>query len=236
MHDVEVTRQGSCFRMVTYGKNVLYINGDSWLAHYTNRATSSDNPLFKNFLVINHSVPGASNIDIIRRTRVAINHFKKQGIDPLICIGLSEAGRGSVEEISLLKPNTSDLTTYLGNLLSKQFDILKQDLADYQTYLCTAWVNNPVGTKSIIDFIDLDFNKIPPVYTVSNGIYHWLSDRLALLKISKESLIDAVDNKRIFESALLGNPFISDDLHLDKKTSDMIYDRFFSHVLSSFDN
>jgi hypothetical protein len=111
--------------------------------------------------------------------------------------------------------------------------MLKHILVEYQQYICSAWTSNPLGSKSLIDFIGEDLSKYKSVYTVGNGSYNWIRDRQKILKISKESFVEAVENKQMFEQALLGNPYISDTLHLDKSTSDEIYEKFFNHVLST---
>ena len=213
-------------------KQVLYINGDSWLTSYANRVASSGHPLFKDILVINHSVPGSGNIGIINRTQTALAELKNYGIKPKVCIGLSEVGRDFSEEVKLVPP-TENLTQYLKNILLKEIDILKDALQKHQHYICTAWIHNPIDTKSIIDFIDEDFTKFNPVYATSNGSYNWLNDRAHVLKISKESFVEAVENKQRFERALLNNRFINDTLHLNKTTSDQVYEKFFGHVLST---
>jgi len=212
-------------------KKVFYIIGDSWLAHHTARATSSDCELFRDFFVINHSVPGASNTDIIRRIKVATKDMAELEIDPIFCVGLSEVGRGLIDEFRLTRPS-SNLTAFLKSILLKEHEILRNELANYPHYICTAWVTNPFGTKSIIDFIDLDFSGINECYTVGNGIYQWVSDRANIFKLDKLSFVDAVDNKQLFESQLLKNRFINETLHLDKTTSDEVYEKFFNHVLN----
>ena len=46
----------------------IYINGDSWLAHFAGRVANSQHPLFRDKFVVNHAVPGSSNLEIIERT------------------------------------------------------------------------------------------------------------------------------------------------------------------------
>jgi hypothetical protein len=209
----------------------LYINGDSWLSHFVDRVIHT-HPLFNNIFVINQSVPGCGNMSIINRTCSALANLKKYNIKPWVLVGLSEVGRDSEDEFKLVRP-IENLTEYLKSISLAQFNILKTELAEYQHYICSAWTFNPVETKSIIDFIDEDFSNIKPVYAVSNGIYSWINDRKHILKINKSSFVEAVENKQIFESLLLSNPYIDQTLHLDKST-DLIFERFFNHVLSTF--
>jgi hypothetical protein len=217
-------------------KKVLYINGDSWLSHYVTRVTNADCNLFKDIFVINHSVPGQGNINIIKRTLVALAELKKYNIKPFVCIGLSEVGRDLLEEFKLGKSNP-DLTTYLNSVLTAEINILKSELGDYQHYICSAWTSSvtlsSMKNKSLIDFIEQDFDNLSPVYTVGNGIYNWLNDRSKILKFNKLSFIEAVENKQAFEQALLNNPYIDSTLHLGQHTCDIVYERFFTHVLST---
>jgi len=211
---------------------VFYINGDSWLSHFTNRVACSDHPLFKNIFVINHSVPGCSNMSIISRTKTALSELKKYNIKPWVCIGLSEVGRDFKNECKLAYPQ-ENLTLYLESILKAQMNMLKHILVEHQHYICSAWTSNPVGRESLIDFIGEDLSKYKSVYTVGNGPYTSIEYHRKILKISKESFVAAVENKQMFEQALLGNPYISDTLHLDKSTSNEIYEKFFNHVLST---
>lgn len=209
-------------------KQVLYINGDSWLASRTNRIVCNNHPMFKDLFVINQAVPGSGNIEIINNTRAALAELKLHGIKPIVCVGLTEVGRNFKEEVKLV-PKQENLTEYLRAILVKEFDILKTELSNHSSYLFTGWTHNPLETKSIIDFIDEDFTQFNPVYTVQNKIYKLL-DHLAFT--SKESFVDAVDNKQVFETALLNNKYINNTLHLDWATSDQVYESFFSHILS----
>jgi len=209
-------------------KQFLYINGDSWLSHFVNRVINT-HPMFKNIFVINHSVPGCGNMDIINRTKIALAELKKYNIKPWVFIGLSEVGRDFEEEFKLARPQ-DDLTDYLAAISQAQFNILKTQLADYQHYVCNSWTSNPVGTKSLIDFIDEDFSNVKPVYAVSNGVYSWINDRARILKISKSSFVEAVENKQIFESLLLSNRYIDHTLHIDKVIGDVVFDRFFNYL------
>ena len=220
-------------------KKILYINGDSWLSHYVPRVTNADCDLFKDMFVINHSVPGQGNINIIKRTLVALAELKKYNIKPFVCIGLTEVGRDFLEEFKLGEPHPN-LTTYLNNVLTAEINILKSGLDEYQHYICSSWTSwtssvtlSSIKNKSLIDFIEQDFDDLSPVYTISNGIYNWLNDRAKILKFDKLSFIEAVENKQTFEQALLSNPYINSTLHLDQRTSDIVYERFFTHVLST---
>lgn len=208
----------------------LYINGDSWLSHFVDRVIHT-HPLFKDIFVINQSVPGCGNMSIINRTRTALAELKKHNIVPWVLVGLSEVGRDFEEEFKLARPR-ENLTEYLKSISQAQIDILKTDLADYQHYICSAWTFGTAGTKSIVDFIEEDFSGINPVYTISNGVYSWINDRQHILKISKFSFVEAVENKQIFESLLLSNTYIDQTLHL-KKSTDIVFERFFDHVLST---
>lgn len=210
-------------------KPVLYINGDSWLGSRANRILCNNHPLFKDLFVINQAVPGNGNIDIINNTLNAVGELKKHNIKPIVCVGLSEVGRNFKEEIKLV-PKQENLTEYLKSILTHEFSLLQNGLADCETYLFTGWTHNPVGTKSIIDFVEQDFSQFAPVYAVQNKIYSAFNH---LSFISKSSFVDAVENKQNFESALLDNKYIDDTLHLVWATSDQVYENFFSHILSS---
>ena len=212
-------------------KEFFYINGDSWLAHFTNRVANSEHPLFENKVVINHSIPGSSNLSIIRRTKQTLEDLSKVGIRPRVCVGLAPVGRDFDNEFALARPQTN-LTEYLKAILVKEFEMLTDVLTDYESYMCTSWSTNPVGTLSLIDFIDEDWSGFDPVYVTSNGIYQWLTDRRSILGFSQESFIEAVESKQRFESTLLSNPYIDSTLHLDKSKSDQVYEQFFNHVLA----
>ena len=220
--------------MPLHGKNmkkVLYINGDSWLVGRINRIICYNHNMFKDWFVINQAVPGAGNLEIISNTQAALAELKLHGIMPVVCVGLTEVGRNFKEEIKMV-PKQENLTEYLRSILLKEFDLLKDILADYQSYVFTGWTHNPIGTKSIIDFVEQDFSQFKPVYTVQNRIYK-LFDRLSF--IDRASFVEAVDNKQLFESALLNNKYINDTLHLEWGTSDQVYEDFFSHILSVLD-
>ena len=212
----------------------FYINGDSWLSHSTARVANSENPVFNNTVVVNQSVPGSSNLSIIRRTKYALDEFKKYNIYPIVCIGLSEVGRDFNGEFALVRPQ-SNVTKYLELVLLKEIEMLKNLLKDYRYYISTAWTTNPTGSKSLISFIEEDFSDCNPVYTVSNGIYSWLNDRSNVFKFSKESFVEAVENKQQFEARLLKNNYINNTLHLDQTLSDIVYKQYFEHVFLTID-
>jgi hypothetical protein len=219
--------------------NFFYINGDSWLSHYTATVANSDNPLFSDAVVINQSVPGSGNLSIIRRTKYALDEFKKHNIYPIVCVGLSEVGRDFNDEFALARPQ-ENITEYLESVLLKEIEMLKDLLKDHQHYVSTAWTTDPTGAKSLTSFIEEDFGNCKPVYTVSNGIYSWLNDRNNIFKFSKESFVAAVENKQQFEARLLKNKYINNTLHLDKALSDIVYKKYFEHVFltigESYDN
>jgi hypothetical protein len=214
------------------GKQYFYINGDSWLSLNAQCITNSDNPLFKDIFVINHSVPGSSNMSIINRTKDALAELKIHGINPMVCIGLSEVGRDLQNECALSRPQ-ENLTEYLKSIMLQQMSMLDSILVGYKHYICTAWVTNPRSTKTVVDFIPEDFSDLKPVYTVGNGSYRWLDDRQNVLKFTKESFVDAVECKQIFEKRLLASKYIDNLLHLDMHHSNEINQKFFSHVLST---
>jgi hypothetical protein len=207
----------------------FYINGDSWLSHYVAKVANSDNPLFSNTVVVNQSIPGSGNLSIIRRTKYALEEFKKHNIYPTVCIGLSEVGREFNDEFALARPQ-SDTTKYLESVLIKEIEILKNLLADHRHYVSTAWITDPTGEKSLTDFIEEDFSGCAPVYTVGNGIYSWLNDRNSVFKFSKESFVQAIENKQYLENKLLKNKYINNTMHLDKTLSDIVYQKYFEHV------
>jgi hypothetical protein len=208
----------------------IYINGDSWLAHFASRVANSQHPLFQDKFVVNHAIPGSSNLEIISRTAEALEYFKQMNIKPKVIVGLSVVGRDLETECALAKPQT-DLTEYIKSILEKEVSMLRELLKGYSSYICTLWTTNIAGTKSIIDFIDEDWSGQPPVYSFSNGFYNWLNDRKSILKFTTESFVETLDNKQSMEKRLLANKYIDDTLHLDKQTSDVVYERFFKHVL-----
>jgi hypothetical protein len=212
----------------------IYINGDSWLAHFAGRVANSQHPLFRDKFVINHAIPGSSNLSIVRRTKQALDYFETVGIKPKVCIGLSVVGRDFEDECALAKPQ-GDLTEYLKSILEQEFKMLQELLVDYSSYLCTSWTTNIAGTKSVIDFIDEEWTDQPAVYSFSNGFYNWLNDRKSILKFSTESFVKTVDNKQHMEKRLLNNQYIDDTLHLDRRSSDVVYERFFKHVLEELE-
>lgn len=208
----------------------IYINGDSWLAHFATRVANSEHPLFQDKFVVNQAIPGSSNLEIIQRTKTAVEYFKSVGICPKFCVGLSVVGRDLDAECALAKPQT-DLTQYLESILAQEIKMLQEVLTGYSSYICTLWTTNIAGTKSVIDFIDEDWTDQPAVYSFSNGFYNWLNDRKSILKFSTESFVETLDNKQSMEKRLLNNQYIDDTLHLDRQSSDVVYERFFKHVL-----
>jgi hypothetical protein len=209
--------------------NFFYINGDSWLSHRTANVANSDNPLFKDVVVVNHSVPGSGNLSIIRRTKHALEEFKKHNIYPFVCVGLSEVGRDFTDEFALARPQ-ENVTEYLKSVLLKEIEILKNMLKDHRHYVSTAWTTDPTGEKSLISFIEEDFSDCAPVYTVQNGIYNWLNDRSKVFKFSKESFVQAVENKQYFENKLLKNKYVNNTIHLDNTLGEIVYKKYFEHV------
>jgi hypothetical protein len=179
--------------------------------------------------VINQSVPGSGNIDIINSTKSALAELTEHNIKPIVFVGLSEAGRNFKDEIGLV-PKQGNATEFLKSILVEEFNMLQNELAPYQSYIFTSWVHNPTGTKSIIDFIEEDFTQVAPVYAVQNNVYKLLNK---MSFINKESFVEAVDNKQRFEALLLKNKYINTTLHLEWETSDQVYEKFFSHVLST---
>lgn len=212
-------------------KEFFYINGDSWLAHFASRVANSDHPLFKDKFVINHSIPGSSNLSIIQRTDQALQDLASEGIYPQVCVGLAPVGRDLEHEFKLVAPK-ENLSEYLEDILVKEIDMIERVLNNYKHYVCTSWSTNPIGTRSLIDFIGQDWTNFGPVYVTSNGVYQWLNDRRKILKFSQESFIQAAENKQKFEEALLSNRYIDPTLHLNKSTSDEVYEKFFKHVLA----
>lgn len=212
--------------------NYFYINGDSWLSHWTAKTANSDHPLFNNTVVINQSVPGSSNASIIRRTKHTLEELKKHGIYPTVCIGLTEVGRSFNEEFCQVRPQ-ENLTEYLKSVLMHQIDTLEIFLKDYRHYVSTGWVTDPRQNKSLTNFIEQDFSGCLPVFTVGNGIYSWLNDRRHIFKFSKSSFVEAVENKQAFETLLLKNKYITETMHLAQQTCNDVYENYFKHVFST---
>ena len=220
--------------MVNAMKQFLYINGDSWLIHFAARIANIQHPLFKDIFIINHSIPGDGNINIINRTKQALADLRKVNIEPWVCLGLSEVGREPLPEFSLVSPNaTNDIGKYLELVAKAELQLAKEALKDYNYYICNSWVSNCNNTKSIIDFIEQDFTSVNSCYTVANEIYNWLADRQQVFKFTKTSFIEVIENKKKFEQLLLTNQYVSPTLHLDRTTSDQIFQQFFYHVLSA---
>ena len=158
-----------------------------------------------------------------------MQELKNHNIYPTVCIGLSEVGRDFVEEFSLAKPQ-ENLTEYLKSVLMQEIQILETICKGYKHYISTAWTTDPYHKKGLISFIDQDIDNCQPVFTVGNGIYDWLADRRRVFKFSKQSFVEAIANKQQFEDRLLTNQYMNKTLHLDKSTSDIVYQKYFEHV------
>jgi len=195
----------------------LYINGDSWTVPvYLNQYTDCRSPNYKNIFVINQSVGGCGNRDIIERTKLDLKILKEKGIVPSVCIALSEVGRNFKEEFELVKPNHERLNDYLRQVLLKEIEILETNLKDLNYYITTGWIPSPNSNKAIIDYIGIDKNDVE-VYSYTNVIFEWLSVHQKIFKFTKESFIDAVENKQRWEYRLVNNPYIDDTLHVNPR-------------------
>lgn len=218
-------------------KQILYINGDSWLSHFTSRVANNQHPLFNDIFVINHSIPGDGNANIIARTKQALDDFKEIGIKPWVCLGLSEIGRNLADEFKLVRPTTDNISEYLELVAKAELKLAEDILNGYNHYVCNTWVSNSNNTtKSIIDFIDQDFSTVDPCYTIGNSIYNWFVTKPQIFKFTKSSMLKAIENKQKFEKLLLSNQYVNGTLHLDKLPADLIYERFFQHVLFQLKN
>jgi hypothetical protein len=210
---------------------VLYIDGDSWIGHSTPRVVNDANPLFKDMLIINNAVPASSNIDIITRTDRSLRKLKQLGIEPMVCVCLSEVGRDHHREFSLVQQKYDDISDFLNDVLTNEVLMIKKILKNYNYYLCNGWTQNSVLSElSIVNFIDQDFDKIAPVYSVGNPIYSWLNNNF---KFNQTSFVEAVDNKQKFQKLLLKNPNIDNTLHPLWPHSKAVYQGFFEHVLAT---
>lgn len=213
-------------------KQFLYLNGDSWF-HRSSKITNGQNPLFENIFIINHSIPGDGNINIINRTKSALEDLKKINIKPWVCLGLSEVGRNFTSEFALVSPKvTNDIGKYLELVAAAELKLAQSVLKDYNSYICNAWVSNYNNAKSIIDFIDQDFKSVDMCYTVGNGVYNWLGDRQDIFKFTKSSFVSTIENKQKFEQLLLNNRYIDDSLHLAQATAEQPYQKFFTHAIT----
>ena len=114
-------------------KKILYINGDSWLAHdRMSKFQLDEYTIFDDYIYINHSIPGDSNYNIINRTIKNVNELKKAGFDPCVIVGLSEVGRGFHKEASWLLPDKSKnnhLNEYFESLLKFEVNFLKATIS-----------------------------------------------------------------------------------------------------------
>lgn len=208
--------------------DILYINGDSWtIPEYVDGYFK-----IKNINFINKSVGGQGNLTIIQKTKNDLEELKQQNIFPKVCISLSEVGRDFIDEFKLVHPSGQDLDVYLKTVLLKEIDMLGKILDGYDSYVTVGWTSNPLSNKSIIDFIDFNYNGIE-AWTVSNGIYNWLADRREIFKFSKESFINTVEKKQQWESRLLDNQFIDNTLHIEPTKMEPVK-LWIDHVLDHF--
>lgn len=209
----------------------LYINGDSWVGELVSTHTNFESENFKDIFVINRGCGGASNIEIISRTKQDLEFLAKSGITPMVCVAFSEVGRGINKEFAIGATPDSNLTILLKNILIKEYEMLQQVLVGYNSFITTSWTTNPFNTnKRLLDFIDFDDQEFE-VYTVGNGIYKWLSDHQHILKFNKDSFINAVNEKEKYSQALLNNSWIDDTMHIKRERSSKPYNDFFSYVL-----
>ena len=156
----------------------------------------------------------------------------QQNIFPKVCISLSEVGRDLIEEFKLVHPIKQDLNEYLKLVLLKEISMLDEILVDYESYITVGWTSNLSDNKSIIDFINFDKDGIE-AWTVSNGIFNWLSDRQKIFQFSEQSFINTVEKKQQWERRLLGNQFIDETLHIDFKNLRPV-ELWLDHILAYF--
>jgi hypothetical protein len=200
------------------------------------------NSPFKDLVVINRSAPSSNNLDIIRRTKSDLAHLAKQGIDPLVCIGLAEIGNGGHDyagEFRLAKPN-QDLTKVLQSIIDTEVAMLHEAVGSRQSYICNSYCLHTFSNKGVIHFVDQDWSNFGPVYRVTKGLHRWMLDRQNIFKFTRESFDDLIDRQQQYVAAWLANPYIDDYLHLPAETENSrssfeLFHKFFTHVAESLD-
>lgn len=218
-------------------KKILYINGDSWLAHdrMSEFLLLEQYTIFNDYIYINHSIPGDSNYSIINRTIKNVNELKKAGFDPYVIVGLSEVGRGFHKEASWLLPDKSKnnhLNEYFESLLKFEVNFLKENLADTPNYICSSWTTG-VTNKNFADFILPDSHELPKAYAIMSYNIEWFVKRKKLFNLTKESIIEVIENSEKYKEKIMSTGLVDETIHLDRsKESDDIYLRFFEHALN----
>ena len=217
-------------------KKILYINGDSWLAHdRMSEFLLEHYTIFDDYIYINHSIPGDSNYNIINRTIKNVNELKKQGFDPYVIVGLSEVGRGFHKEVSWLLPEKSKnnhLNEYFESLLKFEVNFLKENLADTPNYICSSWTTG-VTNKNFADFILPDSHELPKAYAMMSYNIEWFVKRKKLFNLTKESIIEVIENSEKYKEKIMSTGLVDETIHLDQsKESYDIYLQFFEHALN----
>jgi len=235
----------------TMSKQVLYIDGDSWLTapgiiHFLD----SNYKLFDDFLVINASVYANSNYDIINRTIRNVQALKELNIKPWVLVGLSEVGRGLHEECKWQLPDKAqdvDLNDYLRSLLEFEVNILNTQLGDCPRYICSAWTTGVTGNKNFIDFIDpANASSYPQAYIIWPDRIKWYVSRRKLFRLTKDSIATAIENSSQYRDRCLNTGVVDETMHLKDYNSvrlgwepyatTEIYKDFFTHALTTMRN
>jgi hypothetical protein len=164
---------------------IFYAIGDSWLdSKYFNKVFLNDYP---NYFLINRAIGGMSNGLIIDLLRSDVNFLKTLNIDVIFLVAFSEVGRTS-QELRCVNPKEFDSThEYFGEILKKQYNIIKKIVKDYSNFITTAFVTNNFNyNKSILDFCEGTVSSKPQnVFTVySNGIFEFLKHRNGIFKFN----------------------------------------------------
>tara|TARA_R100000008_G_scaffold85749_1_gene76515 strand:+ start:663 stop:1286 length:624 start_codon:yes stop_codon:yes gene_type:complete len=204
--------------------------------------------MFEDCLIINHAVPGDNNHDIIQRTIKNVDAIKKLGCVPHVIVGLSEVGRGSGAELKLCPPDhktEKTLNEYLKSLLKEEVNILNKALSDCPRYICSAWTTGVTNNKNIIDFITNDYKQYPDAFLLLGKYIEWFGKHRERLGITKQSLIDSINNSEVYIKKLLETNFVDESIHVknvnslqmdeQKNITTDIYYNFFTHVLDNME-
>lgn len=228
----------------TMSKQILYIDGDSWLMVQNVLQFLDENyGTFKDFIIVNASVMANSNYDIVTRTIHNIRALRELGISPWVLVGLTEVGRGYSREAQWCLPqgDTVDINEYLKKLLLHTHTMLEQELQDCPHYICSAWTTGVTDTKGIIEFAVDDYNTYPVCYSLLKQNIQWYVDRKDLFRLTKDSISTLIENSHEYQMRCASSGLLDNDIHLKDHASIRMtwkpnsttdaYKRFFEHAI-----